>query len=328
MRFNWKLSHKGIILVSVPLVFELIFVLALAGLLKHAEHKAWTSKKGKEIVVRVGNWSKHLIEAHVMLVNYGFMHDPAALLAYERRLAQIPEVEKKLRVLAEDFPQVVPNLDRMQEYNRRMVIIMEESRHAIEGGGTMRMIPIARRIFVQMKTSYQPFMHEVEDITQQVHKFSASDAEEKRTMDIVWAVLVAGIAFNIVLTIVLAIFFSKGITSRLSVLVDNTIKMKERKPLSAPIAGTDEIAELDRVFHEMADALGRAERQKQDFVSMISHDLRSPLTALQTTLAMANKGSYGQLNDKGKKRIEAAEASVERLIKLINELLDIEKMEA
>jgi signal transduction histidine kinase len=61
---------------------------------------------------------------------------------------------------------------------------------------------------------------------------------------------------------------------------------------------------------------------------MISHDLRTPLTSIQGTLALASRGSFGQLNDKGIGRVADAEEDTERLINMINELLDIEKMEA
>jgi signal transduction histidine kinase len=49
---------------------------------------------------------------------------------------------------------------------------------------------------------------------------------------------------------------------------------------------------------------------------------------LQTTLALLEKGVYGGLNDLGQQRISGAETSVGRLIGLINDLLDMEKMEA
>src|SRR5262249_48162687 len=133
---------------------------------------------------------------------------------------------------------------------------------------------------------------------------------------------------NVLLTVVLALFFSKGITGRLKVLSENAALFAQRKELNKPLKGADEIAGLDKSFHEMAQALVNSEKRKQEFVSMISHDLRTPLTALQGTLALISQGSYGQLSDKGKTRVTNAEVNVERLIKLINELLDIEKMEA
>lgn len=70
------------------------------------------------------------------------------------------------------------------------------------------------------------------------------------------------------------------------------------------------------------------EKLKREFVSMVSHDLRTPLTAVQGTLDLLEEDAYGELTEQGHKRVKVANESVDRLINLINDLLDIEKMEA
>lgn len=88
--------------------------------------------------------------------------------------------------------------------------------------------------------------------------------------------------------------------------------------------------EGERFLVSMQDVTERheIERLKQEFVAMVSHDLRTPLSAVRGTLELLTEGTYGALNDLGQKRISAAEQSIERLINLINDLLDIEKLEA
>ncbi len=70
------------------------------------------------------------------------------------------------------------------------------------------------------------------------------------------------------------------------------------------------------------------ERIKQEFVSMVSHELRSPLTSVQGFLSLLAEDIYGSLNDQGRNSVSLAERNVTRLIKLINDLLDIDKLEA
>ena len=53
------------------------------------------------------------------------------------------------------------------------------------------------------------------------------------------------------------------------------------RPLKPPLAGRDEITEVDRAFHEMADNLGQQKQENEMFVYSVSHDLRSPLVNLQ-----------------------------------------------
>ncbi len=70
------------------------------------------------------------------------------------------------------------------------------------------------------------------------------------------------------------------------------------------------------------------ERLKREFVSMVSHDLRTPLTAIQGTLDLIDEDTYGEISEHGHMRVKTALESADRLINLINDLLDIEKMEA
>ncbi len=71
-----------------------------------------------------------------------------------------------------------------------------------------------------------------------------------------------------------------------------------------------------------------AERMKQDFVAMLSHDLRSPLNSVQAFFTMLREKVYGSLNDKGMNRAASLEGTVSWLIEMISDLLDIDKIEA
>lgn len=70
------------------------------------------------------------------------------------------------------------------------------------------------------------------------------------------------------------------------------------------------------------------ERLKQQFISMVSHELRSPLNSVLGFLEMLPEGVYGNLNDQGRDKTAVAERNITRLMKLINDLLDIDKLEA
>lgn len=68
-------------------------------------------------------------------------------------------------------------------------------------------------------------------------------------------------------------------------------------------------------------------RMKQDFVDMVSHDLRSPLTSLGITLEMIEKGGLGELNPAALKEVQATSKNVQTLINFINDLLDFQKLD-
>ncbi len=70
------------------------------------------------------------------------------------------------------------------------------------------------------------------------------------------------------------------------------------------------------------------EMMKEEFVSMISHDLRTPLTSLRIFLALVANGRYDDDLTKLHGKAASAETDTERLIGMITSLLDIHKMEA
>ena len=72
----------------------------------------------------------------------------------------------------------------------------------------------------------------------------------------------------------------------------------------------------------------RAEAMKNEFVSTVSHELRTPLTSIGGSLGLLAGGAVGELNDKAARLVAIAHKNCERLIRLINDILDIEKIES
>ncbi len=81
------------------------------------------------------------------------------------------------------------------------------------------------------------------------------------------------------------------------------------------------------VAHDNTDRK-TVERMKQEFVAMLSHDLRSPLNSVQAFFTMVQAKVYGSLNEKGMAKAAGLEATVSWLIEIISDLLDIDKIEA
>jgi PAS domain S-box-containing protein len=90
---------------------------------------------------------------------------------------------------------------------------------------------------------------------------------------------------------------------------------------------SDKEKSLYCVAHDISERK-KLERLKAEVVAMISHDLRSPLTGLMGIFEMLKFGALGQLNKIGEQRIASADRIVSTLVSMINDLLDIEKMES
>lgn len=70
------------------------------------------------------------------------------------------------------------------------------------------------------------------------------------------------------------------------------------------------------------------ERMKNEFVSVVSHELRTPLTSIVGSLGLVAGGVAGELPEQARALIGIAHNNSERLVRLINDILDIEKIES
>jgi PAS domain S-box-containing protein len=70
------------------------------------------------------------------------------------------------------------------------------------------------------------------------------------------------------------------------------------------------------------------DRLKNEFVSIVSHELRTPLTSIRGSLGLMEGGAAGELPPKARELIGIARQNADRLIRLINDILDLEKIEA
>jgi PAS domain S-box-containing protein len=94
----------------------------------------------------------------------------------------------------------------------------------------------------------------------------------------------------------------------------------------APIKdGSGEIGGMAAIIRDVTERRA-VERMKDEFVSVVSHELRTPLTSIRGSLGLLAGGVLGSLPEKGQRMIEIAVANTDRLIRLINDILDLERM--
>lgn len=72
----------------------------------------------------------------------------------------------------------------------------------------------------------------------------------------------------------------------------------------------------------------RVEKMKDEFVSTVSHELRTPLTSIRGALSLVTSGVLDDLPEKTNELLETASRNTERLMHLINDILDMQKIEA
>lgn len=79
------------------------------------------------------------------------------------------------------------------------------------------------------------------------------------------------------------------------------------------------------VVHDIT-ARKQAERLRQEVVAMVTHDLRTPLGTVKNVLDFLESGNFGNLDEKGNRYVISGQRNVDRMMTLINDLLDVEKI--
>jgi PAS domain S-box-containing protein len=96
---------------------------------------------------------------------------------------------------------------------------------------------------------------------------------------------------------------------------------------AAPMRSGDQLLGYIGTLEDISDRK-EVERVKNEFISTVSHELRTPLTSIMGSLGLLAEGVGGELSGQTRTLVELASKNSERLVRLINDILDIEKIES
>ena len=94
------------------------------------------------------------------------------------------------------------------------------------------------------------------------------------------------------------------------------------------VTRADELGDLARAFNEMAARLQELDELKGHFVSVVSHELKTPLTSMRDAVDLLTEGVGGELTAKQRRLIEITRAGMDRLVGYAQEILDASRFEA
>jgi PAS domain S-box-containing protein len=454
--FSLKLRSQGLYLVVAFLLMELAFLGAFWRLLVITENEARREESSKQNLASLQKLLRLVYDAGVAFEFY----------------TSNPDAEHKERLLS-DVSQSRSMLQSIMEHTRDSHNPNERAESdlaSMSRGFEQTAAMVNEVIQITEKQPTDSAAADVENVKKKLHVIQLdvvahssdllktetqvaldSPIAQRRARENLKTLLIAALPLNVALAILMALFFTRSITSRLDVLVDNTRRLRKRLPLNSTLLGNDEISQLDLTFHEMADALlkdenllkasearvrkmidfmpiglivlgadgqiqfvnprveqmfgyeantlikmalrdlfapkagaslamllealsgatestneldalrkggqvfpveisitsftsgtdnrklvtimdvtARQEVQKlrQAFVAMVSHELRAPLTSIRGFFSLLDIGAYGQLSAEALEGANRAETNTVRLMTLINDLLDLEKIES
>ncbi len=324
-----SVAQKGLIMAAVPLLLGLIYLAALSFLLENAQVVAEREYRSRTIVSEANQAQRDLFDAGSAIIAWNYMRNDALRKRLDDAIAVIPERAAKLKALLKDDPSRTERLKAVEAQAQSVVTVLNWHKRQIEASPQDVYHFQFGKFRSQIEGSFKTYVDELHRLTseeRQIQENLPTNVEGRKQELRLY--MLAGALLNLLLSLGVVVYFSRDIAARLKILSRNAELFVEHKPLLAPIEGSDEVAELDVAFRKMADDVARAEEMKQAFVAMVSHDLRSPLAAINGAVELVESGLYGEITEKGKKRLRTAQTECDRLLLLVNELLDIEKMEA
>ena len=362
---KFSVLMQGLVIISLPLLFQFIFVCVIAYQLEQSRQHTHQEEKSKKILVSLNRMSDEYIDSVRFAIMYvytknnsfkeSFQADMAKALAQLDQAKQLSAAEpkqvqdlEKIRGTLEKFSSVLDGeatrLDKLNATSELRPFFKQGSAPTPEQFQSLILDHARQRALVhQIETLFRdkthvgilfdPFLetHEAQERVMAREKAIGENSAVQRAMmiNVLNLTFFLLLVWIILLSVVLVIFLMKSLTSRLRHVMENTARIIKREGLDPPKKGIDdEIAYLDQVLFEIGNHIIELENFKKGLVAIVSHELRTPLMSVCSLLELLGAGVLGQLSERAQERLTIAEIEAVHLVRLINDLLDIEKMEA
>lgn len=444
MRLRLSLSAQILILVTLPLIFQLASLVLLASLQGEAEQELGRANRAAKISDEINKLNK---EVYDYLTTHQARQKDASpdIEAVDSLDERLRDHFGKLAELTRDNPEMSGIVRRSQNAGMAAIASLRRIKASYDRDNGESANLERKPMWKQLQKECRGVINEdILNLRRNQKEFAdaSTELQAKLRKQMQTIMLVAGV-MNLLLTLVAAIYLTRGIATKVKRLNDNTYRLASDMPLNPPLPGSDELAKLDSVFHKMAaelkeaarkqralvdgahdlicsiDSAGRftaanpacekllayqadeilgkhlvdlivpsdvnktltyldqikdsdtiasletrmkgkggivrdvlfsaqyskeegstfcivydisqrkeAERLRQEVVAMVTHDLRTPLSTVCNVLDFLGRGVFGTLDEKGMRYVESGQRNVERMMTLINDLLDIERIKS
>ncbi|CAN5478883.1 hypothetical protein BH11CYA1_BH11CYA1_12030 [soil metagenome] len=436
------ISFKGCLLIFCPLLVQVFLSAGLLSLEQAAQNAEKAERRSKEILVRITEFQKtnyDMVQYTVLFTSFG--REQYRQTAFEKQV-ELSWRLKTLEAALKEQPEQAENLKKLVAATGEYISRFRQILNQLGEGNTKYAAVLARDLRDCILVDRNNIAQLNEKIIRlEQERLTKSPESSSRLRDDQRRLIFAGIALNFLAGLFASFFFFKDIASRIGKIYADTRAYAAQKPMQPVLEGRDEISQLDRSLHEMAneltisqeresamlanagdviftltsgltlsaaggvseqlwgtspqDLLGtrfialidqqdekrvrdvlhdlepgtntsffavlnvrnysrvefqinasrsrdglsiycvardvsdarRIERAKQEFVNMLSHDLRTPLMSQLTFLELLSTGNYGELSEKGANRARSVANNLKVCAGLVDDFLDIEQME-
>lgn len=262
---NLRLAHRGAILIAVPFVLLFGILSVLTMLLIKTEVEVRQSERSQAILTQANILSRSFLEAGLDLSAYKTSGTNTFKDQYRRHITEIAVVLQKLKNLVGNNKSEQEELQRCEsDITSGLAILSKMSESLPDKGASLFS---TRHQFSDLQSiSESLHRHLTELVTPEQVIANQSSALQDGSHKAIKNWIVLGIIGSLIMSLALGYFFSTGIIRRVKVIADNSKRLAESEALLPLIDGADEIAQLDKVFHEMATSLNLASEKERALV--------------------------------------------------------------
>jgi signal transduction histidine kinase len=196
--------------------------------------------------------------------------------------------------------------------------------------GSLHEVPDTQRSLAQLQAGLDSLHGHTQRLSEASHQSLVSQLQRaslaaRRAERLSWIAATGALVLSILISAVIV----RSITDSLSRLAHGTREVaRGRFGHRLDTSRGDEFAQVARDFNTMTERLDELDRMKQDFISKVSHDLKTPLASMQETIDVLLDEVPGPLGAKQRRLLELNQESGRRLYSMIGKLLDLSRLEA
>lgn len=311
-----SLAQSAWIIVLVPALVGIIFAIGLGKLSLDIE-KTVRERASVAYKVNIINQLMELLAGQMEA--YIDWHTQSE--AKQKRLDELSEgvIQQlhKLKALAADDPELLSITNSGLKIANQL---------AKENHQEMKSKRAAKKLAQRVISLHTPMQRALNRLYERITASTEVETEQREKMAVV--TIVTGILLSSAVSGVMFALFSRRVAKRLNILKENAADLAAGIEVGAKLSGNDELNKVEDELVSLSQELHVARQRKQEFLSMIGHDLRSPLTSLQMTLEMYANGVYGELDEVLQHDVDKHLSDMKQLVVFISDLLDLEKLEA
>ena len=294
MFFPRKLAHKGLTLVGILLIFELVFLASLAALVQETRNEGLKQAESKEIAGKICHLFRTITETVSPLQEHQGALTDEDIANYKQHSVEIRKELNGLARSVKKYPIYKESVDKVIKTVRTALRLAEIGLgmdKSIEPSQAMAMMATVGSKF--NKGQFEKNLLDEVDVILRIHEKTVANASSQQQLLRSRIEIVLGLAvlLNLGFAIALGAAFINGIAGRISILSDNAARIGQGLPLNPAFASKDEIGQLDRSFRRMASTLREAARKEQAIIE----------NASDVIFSLDSRGTFVKVNPAAKK---------------------------